>query len=328
MKGFLKKLYGGAFLSESESRLALLLISEGKASDAEIASFLTVYLMRPITVEELTGFRNLLMEIVLPLPIEGPAMDLCGTGGDAKNTFNVSTLSALVIAACGVRVVKHGNYGVSSLSGSSNVLEYLGYSFTNNSDSLQKEMEANGICFLHAPLFHPALGKVAHIRKSLGVKTFFNMLGPLVNPAQPSHRMTGVYSLELARMYHYLLQKEKDTYLVVHDFGGYDEISGLSDVKVFSREGEGFIPRNILNMSVKEEQELYSGDSVASAAKIFVDVLQNRGTRAQREITLVNSAYALGVYNNKPISECLEIAKEVLESGKPYSLLNKIIHKN
>ncbi|MGZ3941343.1 MAG: anthranilate phosphoribosyltransferase, partial [Bacteroidia bacterium] len=263
MKQYLKKLYESQSLTKEESREVLLQISEGKANPSEMASLLTVYLMRPISVEELAGYRDVLLELCIPVKIDEPSIDVCGTGGDSKNTFNISTLSAFVAASCGVKVAKHGNYGVSSVSGSSNVLEHLGYKFTNNVDSLKRQFDESNICFMHAPLFHPALKNVGPVRKEMGVKTFFNMLGPLVNPARTSHKMVGVYNLELARVYHYLLQSENQKYCVVHSLDGYDEISGTSDFKLYTQMGEQVISPKQFNIPDISEESLFGGDTVA-----------------------------------------------------------------
>ncbi len=326
MKKYLKKLYESQTLTKQEAREVLLLISEGKANPAEAASLLTVYLMRPISVEELGGYRDLLLELCLPVNIDIPTIDVCGTGGDSKNTFNISTLSAFVAAACGVKVAKHGNYGVSSVSGSSNVLEHLGYKFSNNVDSLKKQLDKHNICFMHAPLFHPALKNVGPVRKEMGVKTFFNMLGPLVNPARTTHKMVGVYNLELARVYHYLLQNENQAYCIVHSLDGYDEISGTSDFKVYTQKGEQVVSPGEFNLPAISEENLFGGDTVEAAAKIFTDILQNKGTKEQTEVLAINSAYAMHCYSNKPVIECLAEAREAIQSKKVLNTFTNLIN--
>lgn len=325
MKKYLKKLYESQALTKQEAREVLLLISEGKANAAEMASLLTVYLIRPISVEELGGYRDVLLELCLPVKIEHESIDVCGTGGDSKNTFNISTLSALVAAACGVKVAKHGNYGVSSVSGSSNVLESLGYKFTNNTDTLKKQLDKHNICFMHAPLFHPALKHVAPIRKEMGVKTFFNMLGPLVNPAQTTHKMVGVYNLELARVYHYLLQAENQNYCVVHSLDGYDEISGTSEFKVYTQKGEQVVSPSDFALTGITEQSLFGGDTVAEAAQIFTNIISGNGTREQNEVLALNSAYAINCYTGKSVSDCQLMAREVIQAGKVKTLFANLI---
>ncbi len=326
MKKYLKKLYDSHTLTKQEAREVLLLISEGKVNPAEVASLLTVYLMRPINVEELCGYRDVLLELCIPVSIKKETIDVCGTGGDSKNTFNISTLSAFVAAACGVPVAKHGNYGVSSVSGSSNVLEYLGYKFTANVDALNKQLDTYNICFMHAPLFHPALKAVGSIRKEMGMKTFFNMLGPLVNPAKTTHKMVGVYNLELARVYHYLLQKENQKYCIVHSLDGYDEISCTSNFKVYSPQGEQVVNPQEFNLPILKEEDLFGGNTVEEAATIFMNVLQNKGTKEQSNVLAINSAYAVHCYTNKPISDCLLQTREIIESKKAYDLFSNLIN--
>lgn len=313
-------------LTREEAREVLLFISEGKAGVADIASLLTVYLMRPISLEELTGYRDVLLHLCNKLPVDVPCMDVCGTGGDQKNTFNISTLSAFVVAACGVAVAKHGNYGASSVSGSSDVLSYLGYKFTDSPDTLKRQLSKFNICFMHAPLFHPALKTVAPIRKEFAVKTFFNMLGPLINPAQPSHKMVGVYNLELARTYHYLLQQEEKKYCIVHSLDGYDEISCTDDFKTYTAEGECILSPSDFKINIVKPNDLSAGHTVKNAATIFLNVLQNRGTKEQSDVVALNSAYALNCFTGKGITECLHECREALYSGKVYTLFTKLIH--
>ncbi len=326
MKKYLKKLYESQSLTKEEAREVLLLISEGKANPSEMASLLTVYLMRPISVEELGGYRDVLLELCRPVDIDEETIDVCGTGGDSKNTFNISTLSALVAASCGVKVAKHGNYGVSSVSGSSNVLEILGYKFTNKTGALKKQLDLHNICFMHAPLFHPALKHVAPVRKEMGVKTFFNMLGPLVNPAKTTHKMVGVYNLELARVYHYLLQAEDQNYCVVHSLDGYDEISGTADFKVYTQKGEEIVDPKIFDLPAITEQSLFGGNTVEDAAKIFMNILEYKGTREQTEVLALNAGYAIHCYTQKPVKECFAEAKEAIQSKKTLNLFKNLIN--
>lgn len=325
MKKYLKKLYESQTLSKEEAREVLLLMSEGKANPSEMASLLTVYLMRPISVEELSGYRNALLELCVPVKIETPSIDVCGTGGDSKNTFNISTLSAFVVAACGVPVAKHGNYGVSSVSGSSNVLEYLGYKFTNDPEMVKGQLEKNNICFMHAPLFHPALKSVGPVRQELGVKTFFNMLGPLVNPAQTSHKMVGVFNLELARVYHYLLQNEDREYCIVHSLDGYDEISATGDFKLYMKGGELVVDPADLGFSLVKEKDLFGGYTIQDAAGIFLNVLQDKATKEQTEVVALNAAYAVHSFTSKPVKESLAMTREAIHSKKAYKVFTDLI---
>ena len=326
MKKYLKKLYDSQALTKEEAREVLLLISEGKANPSEMSSLLTIYLMRPISVEELGGYRDILLELCLSVTLDMETIDVCGTGGDSKNTFNISTLSAVIAAACGVKVAKHGNYGVSSVSGSSNVLQHLGYNFTNNVDSLKKQLDAYNICFMHAPLFHPALKSVAPIRREMGVKTFFNILGPLVNPAKTSHKMVGVYNLELARVYNYLLQQENQKYCIVHSFDGYDEISGTGDFKVYMPEGEKIVSPQQFNLPLIKEEHLFGGDTIEEAAIIFSNVLKNEATKEQTEVVSLNAAYAVHCYTNKSITDCMQQTREVIQSKKAHQLFTNLIN--
>ena len=226
MKATLNKLINHEILAKEDAKQILVNIAKGDYNTSQIAAFLTVYMMRSISLEELEGFRDALLELCIKVPIEDyNTIDLCGTGGDGKNTFNISTLASFVTAGAGVLVSKHGNYGVSSISGSSNVMESLGIKFSNDTDFLKRCLDEAGICVLHAPLFHPAMKNVGPIRKELGLKTFFNMLGPLVNPVQPEYQSVGVFSLKLQRLYNYNFQEADRKYAVMYDLGGYDEIS-------------------------------------------------------------------------------------------------------
>ncbi len=302
-------------------------MSKGIYSDAEIAAFITVYLMRSITIDELQGFRDALMELCLPVDLNGyDVMDIVGTGGDGKNTFNISTLSCFIVAGTGTKVAKHGNYGATSISGSSNVMEQLGYKFKADTAALKKELEDANICFLHAPLFHPALKVVAPIRKNLGVRTFFNMLGPMVNPASPKYQLVGVYNLEMARIYNYLLQKGNSAFTIIHGLDGYDEISLTGDTRVITNEGEKTLNAEELGKRTVSPADIYGGNSVEEAAKIFMTILKGEGTWAQNAVVLANSAMALqctGEYKN--YNECYQLTVESLESGKAYQAMQKLI---
>ena len=318
MKKTLENLIQYKSLSCEEAREVLVKISEGAYNEAQIAAFITVYLMRSITVEELTGFRDALLELCVPFDTEGMStIDVCGTGGDGKNTFNISTLSAFVLAGAGYKVTKHGNYGVSSVSGSSNVLEHFGYQFTNDKSLLMKQLETNNICFLHAPLFHPALKSVGPIRKQLGIKTFFNMLGPLVNPARPKQQMVGVFSLELARLYQYIFQKTATNYSIVFGFDGYDEVSLTDDVKVKTAFSETILSPQSFGKQQLTQNQIFGGDTVEEAAAIFLQVLENKGTAAQRDVVVVNTALAIQCFKqNVSLLDCVAEAEESLVSGK------------
>ncbi len=327
MKNTLIKLFQHQRLTKGEAKKVLKQLATGCFNQAQIASFLTVYLMRSISVDELAGFREALLELAVKIDFsEYNTIDLCGTGGDGKNTFNISTLTAFVIAGTGNKVSKHGNYGVSSVSGSSNVLEYLGYKFTNNESVLKNQLEKANICFLHAPLFHPAMKAVAPVRKELGLKTFFNMLGPLVNPCQPKNQLVGVFNLEVARLYNYLLQQLDINYGIVYSLDGYDEISLTGPFKLFRKINEQLITPNDLGLSRLQQTQLFGGNSVEDAAKIFVSILDGKGTEAQNNVVLTNAAFALKVIDkNKSFQDAFDEAKESLFSLKAKESLIKII---
>jgi len=296
MKKILNALYQQQLLSHSQAREILINIAKGVYNPSEIASFLTVFMMRGVTVQELSGFREALLELCRPVDFNGiETIDLCGTGGDEKNTFNISTLASFVVAGAGVSVAKHGNYGVSSVSGSSNVLEYLGYRFSNDNAVLLRQLEQAGICFMHAPLFHPAMKTVAPIRKELGVKTFFNMLGPLVNPARPKYQMSGVFSLELARMYHYIFQQEETQYAVVYDLGGYDECSLTNTTRLLTTSGEFEIEPSDFKFDKLKQADIEGGRSIAENAALFIDVLNNTAPEAHTQVVLGKCCYCIAM---------------------------------
>lgn len=327
MKKILQYLFEHKTLSRENAREVLLNISKGLYSDVEIASFTTVYLMRSITLPELTGFADALMELCVPVKLAGhQVLDIVGTGGDGKNTFNISTLSCFIVAAAGQSVAKHGNYGATSISGSSNVMETLGYRFSNENGKLLKELEATNLCFMHAPLFHPALKLVGPVRKNLGVRTFYNMLGPLVNPAHPAIQMVGVYNLEMARVYTYLLQQTKSRFMIVHSLDGYDEISLTGDTKVITNEGEKILSANYLGKRTVSPSDIYGGNSTDEAAKIFVTILKGEGSWAQNAVVLANASMALlATGNYQSYDECYALSVESLESGKAYSNFNNLM---
>ena len=316
----------GHTLSETEAYQLLQDICQNQFNASQIAAIMVFYIARPITVNELMGFRKALLDVCIKVKLDKEAIDVCGTGGDQKDTFNVSTLSALVLAASGVPVAKHGNYGSSSVSGSSDILKHLGYEFKTNSDDLNREFNQHNICFMHAPLFHPALQTVAATRKELAVKTFFNLLGPLVNPANISFRYVGVYGLEVARLYNYILQQDKADYCLVHSIDGYDEVSLTSSFKHITKYSEQTIEPESLGFSTLKQQDLFGGKTIEDAAKIFVSVLKNECTQAQKNAVIINSALAMNAYNtSKSIAECVDICKETIESKKTYSLFKNII---
>ena len=327
MKKILNFLFEHKTLSRDAAKDVLLTISKGMYNEHEITSFMTVYLMRSITIEELQGFRDALLELCVKVDLNGhETMDIVGTGGDGKNTFNISTLACFIVAGAGQKVSKHGNYGASSISGSSNVMEQLGYAFKSSNDQLLKEVEAANICFLHAPLFHPALKTVGPIRKNLGVRTFFNMLGPMVNPANPAFQLVGTFNLEMARIYNYLLQQSDRPFTIIHSLDGYDEISLTNDTKVITQQGEKIMTPEQLGKRTVTAAAIYGGNSVEEAAKIFITILKGEGSWAQNAVVLANAAMALHCtekYNS--YDEAYAAAVESLESGKANKALKKLI---
>jgi anthranilate phosphoribosyltransferase len=327
MKELLNKLFDQQRLSKKEAKSVLVEIANEKYNTAHLASFLTVFMMRPIAVNELAGFREALLELAVKIDLsEFNTIDLCGTGGDGKDTFNISTLTSFVVAGTGNKVAKHGNYGASSVSGSSNLLEYLGYKFTNNQDVLKSQIDKANICFLHAPLFHPAMKAVGPVRKELGMKTFFNMLGPLVNPSHPKNQLVGVYNLEVARIYNYLLQQTNQNYSIVHSFDGYDEISLTGAFKLFTKTNESHILPNDLNLKPLKPSEIFGGKTVATSAKIFINIINGKGTPAQNNVVLTNAAFALKTLNSTISFEtAFEQAKTSLLGLKAKECLTKIL---
>lgn len=317
MKQILNRLINQENISSEEAKQVLVNISKGDYNQSQIASFLTVFMMRSITIEELFGFRDALLELCIPVDFKDyNAIDLCGTGGDGKDTFNISTLASFVTAGAGVNVTKHGNYGVSSACGSSNVLEHLGVKFSSNKDVLKQSLDKAGICILHAPLFHPAMKNVAPIRRELGVKTFFNMLGPMVNPAFPKHQLVGVFNLELLRMYGYLYQNTDKNYTILHALDGYDEISLTGPTKVIRNDSEYMITPENFGLQTLNKEAIHGGDTVDCSAKIFTHILNGHGTDAQNNVVCANAAMAIATVTNKSVEDSFELAKESLLSKK------------
>ena len=326
MKQILNELYQHKRLSKSEAKQILIDIAAEKYNDAHLASFMTVFMMRPITVDELSGFREALLELAIKVDLsEFNTIDIVGTGGDGKDTFNISTLSSFITAGAGVKVAKHGNYGVSSASGSSNVMEALGVKFTNDVDQLKRCTDEAGICVMHAPLFHPAMKNVAPIRRELGVKTFFNMLGPMVNPAFPKNQMVGVFNLELQRIYGYLYQNTDKNYSIIHALDGYDEISLTGKTKIISNNSESMLDPTDLGIDQIEASEIFGGATVPEAAKIFKQIINGDGTEAQNNVVCANAGLAIATVNKISHLEGFHIAKESLNNGNARRSLEKLI---
>jgi len=327
MKKILNHLFENKTFTRQEAQKILTDIASGAFNNSQIAAFITAYGMRNITVEELQGFRDAMLDLCLKVDFSDfELIDLCGTGGDGKDTFNISTLASFIVAGAGHKVAKHGNYGVSSGCGSSNVMEYLGYQFTNDQSELKRSLDKAGICFIHAPLFHPAMKTVAPIRRELGVKTFFNMLGPMCNPAKPKNQMVGVFSLELARIYAYLYQQTDKNYSIVHAVDGFDEVSMTCDFKTFSKKGEALTKISDLGFTQIAESEIQGGDTVESSAKIFMDVLEGSATDAQTNVVLCNAAIAIQtIEQGKTFADCYYEAEESLMSKRALSSFKNLI---
>jgi anthranilate phosphoribosyltransferase len=327
MKKILQYLFEHKTLPREQAKEILINISRGQFNESEISAFITVFLMRSITIEELQGFRDALLELCVKVDLgTEPLMDIVGTGGDGKNTFNISTLSCFIVAGAGQKVAKHGNYGASSISGSSNVMEQLGYKFKSSNEALRKELDTANICFLHAPIFHPALKIVGPIRKNLGVRTFFNMLGPMVNPAAPAFQLVGVYNLEMARIYNYLLQQTGNAFTIIHGLDGYDEISLTNDTKVITNKGEKVMTPEQLGKRMVAAQDIHGGNSVEEAARIFTKIIKGEGSWSQNAVVLANAAMALhctAQYAN--YEDAYKAAVDSLENGKAYQSLQNLI---
>jgi anthranilate phosphoribosyltransferase len=325
MKHILNRLINHEVLSKLEAKEVLVNISNGSYNTSQIASFLTVYMMRNITIEELAGFREALLELCISVDLSNyNTVDLCGTGGDGKDTFNISTLASFVTAGAGVKVAKHGNYGVSSISGSSNVMEILGVKFSNDNAYLEKSIDQAGICILHAPLFHPAMKNVGPIRKELAVKTFFNMLGPMVNPSFPQNQLVGVFNLELARMYSYLYQNTTTNFTILHSLDGYDEISLTGNTKTITNAMEGMLKPEDFGVSILTQKEIQGGTTIEESAKLFMNIIEGKGTDAQNNVVCANAGMAIATVNSLSPIKGFEIAKESLLSGKALLALNKL----
>ena len=327
MKKILQYLFEHKTLSRQQAFDTLISISRGVYNEHEVTSFVTVFLMRSITIEELQGFRDALLELCVKLDLNGyPTVDIVGTGGDGKNTFNISTLSCFIVAGAGQKVAKHGNYGATSVSGASNVMEQLGYKFKNDNELLKREIDEANICFLHAPMFHPALKTVGALRRNLGIRTFFNMLGPMVNPAFPAYQLVGVYNLEMARIYNYLLQLSGKAFTIIHSLDGYDEISLTGDTKVITNEGERIMTPEQIGKRMVMAEDIYGGNTVEEAARLFSRIIKGEGTYAQNAVVLANSAMALhctGTY--KTYEDAYNAAVESLDGGKAFQCLQKLM---
>lgn len=326
MKKILEKLFDHNYLEYEESKKVLKEISSKKYNNSQVASFLTVFKMRNPSVQEIEGFRDALLDLCVKIDLSSDfeTIDLCGTGGDGKNTFNISTVSSFVVAGAGYKVTKHGNYGVSSSCGSSDVLQQLGIKLSNDDGYLKKCLDKGNFCYLHAPLFHPAMKNVAGVRKELEFKTFFNILGPLVNPLQPKNQLCGVYNLEISRLYGYVFENSKKNYSILYSLDGYDEISLTSDFMKISRNDSTINSPDYFGFNKINPDEIKGGESIEDSASIFTKILENKATKSQTDVVLANSAIAIQTITNKTIDECLSIAKQSIDSGSALNCLKKI----
>lgn len=325
MKQILNRLFDHQALSREEATEVMTNMAAGRYNEAQIAAFISVYLMRSIELEEVIGFRDALLSMAVPVDLtDYVIIDIVGTGGDGKNTFNISTAACFVLAGAGYQVAKHGNYGATSVSGSSNVLEYFGAKFTTNQDVLKSSLDQSGFAYLHAPIFNPAMKHVAPVRKNLGVRTFFNVLGPLINPAKPKYQCLGVYNLKMMRLYNYIYQNLGVQYTIVHSLDGYDEISLTDTTKIANNFGEFVLSPAEMGYNKIQQQALWGGATVEDAARIFTNVLENKATDAQRDAVVINAAFAIQTRCPlKSIEECKTEAVESLLSGAAQkSLLN------
>lgn len=330
MKELLNRLFEHQYLTQNEAKSLMYGIAKRDINEVQTASVITAFLMRSISTDELLGFRDALSEMadVVDLSAYEP-MDIVGTGGDGRHTFNISTAAAFVVAGAGYKVAKHGNYGATSISGASNVLEYLGVNFTNQKDRLERSIDECGMTFLHAPLFNEAMKSVAPIRRALGVRTIFNMVGPLVNPARPVYQLLGVYNLALLRMYHYTLQSCNTPFAIVHSLDGYDEISLTDTFKVTTNDGENLYAPDSFGMVKNQPEQLFGGNSIAEAAEIFINVLKGDADRSQTSAVLINAAFAIHLKESqRSIEDCIAIAQESISSGSAYKTLMQFLKLN
>ena len=319
------KLSAGHHLSVAEAEILMRSLCEQQFNEHQVAFILGLFKTRIMDLNELTGFRNALMNLCIPVKLHKPTIDVCGTGGDNKNTFNISTLSAFVLAASGVPVAKHGNFASTSISGSSDILKYFGYIFKTNEQELNDDLEKNNLCVLHAPNFHPAMKNLVPVRKGLKTNTLFNLMGPLVNPAQTEFKYVGVFNRSVARLYNFFLQTGTTQYCLVNSLDGYDEISLTSDVLITTNSSQQVISKDELPFESIKAEDINAGNSIEDASKIFIAVLKDEASEAQKNVVLINSAFAMRCYTNKQLDECIAVCDESIESKKAFNLFNKIM---
>lgn len=330
MKQLLSKMLNHQELTRHEMRNILIGITEEKYPSEQIAALLTGLQMRGITVDELLGFRDGILATGVPAILDTPRyIDIVGTGGDQKNTFNISTCSCFVLAGAGYKVAKHGNYAATSVSGASNVIELHGVKFTNDISQLNRSINESNFVYLHAPLFARAMKYVAPIRHNISFPTIFNLLGPIVNPSQPKCQLLGVATLDQMRLYNSVYQKLGVDYSIENSIDGYDEISLTGNFKVTTNNYERIFSPSDIGMPVVKGEELRGGVTKEEAVKIFDNVLENTATAAQKNVVIANAAFAIQAYEGgKDIMECIEIARESIESGKAIAALRKYVEVN
>ncbi len=327
MKQILNQLFNHQSLTKYEAAEVMTNIAAGKYNDSQIAAFISVYLMRSIELDEVIGFRNALLELAIPMDLsEFDPLDIVGTGGDGKNTFNISTCSCFAVAGAGYKVAKHGNYGATSVSGSSNVLEYFGAKFTTDINIVKRSLDEAGFAYLHAPFCNPAMKNVAPIRKNIGVRTFFNVLGPLISPVRPQYQSLGVYNLKMMRLYNYIYQNLDVQYSIIHSMDGYDEISLTDTCKIMTNQGESVYTPEQLGFKTLKQEELWGGNTIDEAAQIFMNVLENKATNAQRDAVIINTTFAIQTRRpEKTLEQCKSEATESLESEKAKKAFGKFV---
>ena len=331
MKETLNRLLNHEELSREETKQILVGITQDKYPTEQVTALITAIQMRGITVDELLGFRDGILETGVPVPLHCDRyIDVVGTGGDRKNTFNISTTSCFVIAGAGYRVAKHGNFAATSTSGASNVIAHHGVQFSDDLDVLNRSINEVGIVYLHAQLFARAMKFVGPIRKALPFPTFFNLLGPIVNPSKPQCQLLGVANLDQMRLYTQVYQKIGIDYGIVNSIDGYDEISLTGDFKVTTNSYERLFSPRDLGFDIAKPEELVAGATEEEAAQIFDAVLENRALPAQKNIVLANAAFGIQVLEKgaKPIEECIEIARESIDSGRALQTFKRFVELN
>lgn len=330
MKHYLSQLIEGATLSREDMHQIMLGIVQQKYNEAQIAAMLMALQSRGVTVDELLGLRDGLLETGKHVNLDDyNTIDIVGTGGDGKNSFNISTCSAFVVAGAGYKVAKHGNGGSTSVSGASNVLQGHGVRFTDDEDTLRRSLDQAGICYLHAPLFAYGMKFVGPVRKALGIPTCFNLLGPLVNPSQPRNSLHGTANQSQLRLYTNIHQRIGDNYGVVTSYDGYDEISLTSGFKINTKHFEKVYTPLEMGLRYVKQSDIYGGETAAEAMQIFDSVLQGTSTEAQKNVVIANAACAISIMEEGlSIEETVQIARESLESGKALQSFRKFVEIN